>query len=58
MTKLPPGFTHEMKTHIAQKPDKMIGDVPVMNFDRFCCGAHGFSALIVCEVSNPHIPFR
>ena len=41
MTKLPPGFTHELPQHLSspqQSPvDPELG-VPVMNFDDFCCG--------------------
>ncbi len=39
MTKLPPGFTHELGQHIQLEPspDEVLG-VPVLNFDHFCCG--------------------
>ncbi|KAI0063568.1 hypothetical protein BV25DRAFT_1869697 [Artomyces pyxidatus] len=49
MSKLPPGFTHEMRQHLVdQKPviDPLTG-VPIADIENFCCGAHGFSALIV-----------
>jgi hypothetical protein len=42
MTKLPPGFTHELQQHLQQGDahgtyDEVKG-VPVLDFDRFCCG--------------------
>ncbi|KAK7053340.1 hypothetical protein VNI00_003966 [Paramarasmius palmivorus] len=51
-TKLPPGFTHEIKQHL--QPDHHPGidpvtGTPILNFNHFCCGAHGFSALIQTE---------
>ncbi|PPQ93782.1 hypothetical protein CVT25_013491 [Psilocybe cyanescens] len=55
MTKLPPGFTHELPQHL-QQPSHGVFDkekgVPVLNFDHFCCGAHGFSALIETSVAG------
>ncbi|VDB96760.1 unnamed protein product [Peniophora sp. CBMAI 1063] len=51
MTKLPPGFSHEIHQHLRdQQPtiDPTTG-VPVLNFEKFCCGAHGLSALIETE---------
>lgn len=54
MTKLPPGFTHELHQHIPHSrhttSDK--GGVPVLDFNDFCCGAHGFAALIETEVDE------
>ena len=39
MTKLPPGFTHELSQHIQLYPrlDEVTG-VPVVDFEDFCCG--------------------
>lgn len=40
MTKLPSGFTHEVVLHLQQDaipPDEVKG-VPVLDFDKFCCG--------------------
>ena len=39
MTKLPPGFTHEVSQHIRlyPHPDEVTG-VPVIDLDLFCCG--------------------
>ncbi|TEB25000.1 hypothetical protein FA13DRAFT_1638077 [Coprinellus micaceus] len=55
MTKLPPGFTHELHQHIPHSRhttgDK--GGVPVLDFNDFCCGAHGFAALIETELDEP-----
>jgi len=48
MTKLPSGFTHEMRHHLTDKvpePDPLTG-VPILPLEDFCCAAHGFSALI------------
>jgi 7,8-dihydropterin-6-yl-methyl-4-(beta-D-ribofuranosyl)aminobenzene 5'-phosphate synthase len=48
MTKLPPGFTHELPQHLQQQGhgvfDQVKG-VPVLDFDNFCCGTFhlGFS---------------
>ncbi|KDR75785.1 hypothetical protein GALMADRAFT_97658 [Galerina marginata CBS 339.88] len=55
MTKLPPGFTHELSQHI-QQPGHGVFDeekgVRVLDFDDFCCGAHGLSALIETSVTG------
>jgi hypothetical protein len=41
MTKLPPGFTHELQQHVHQPGhgfyDEVKG-VPILDFDKFCCG--------------------
>lgn len=45
MTKLPPGFTHEMRQHLVdQKPpqDPRTG-VPILDFENFCCGKYDFT---------------
>ncbi|KAF5320129.1 hypothetical protein D9611_010275 [Ephemerocybe angulata] len=53
MTKLPPGFTHELQQHIPHsrraEPGEPGAGVPVLDFNDFCCGAHGFAALIETE---------
>ncbi|KAF8633458.1 hypothetical protein AX17_004627 [Amanita inopinata Kibby_2008] len=65
MTKLPPGFTHELHQHLQQglpPGDGTLG-VPVLDFDKFCCGKspHHSSCgppLIVCRsawILSPHI---
>ncbi|KII92071.1 hypothetical protein PLICRDRAFT_36846 [Plicaturopsis crispa FD-325 SS-3] len=53
MTRLPPGFTHEVPTHAGQTPDvDPVTGVKVLDFDKFCCGAHGFSALIETQIGE------
>jgi len=53
MTKLPPGFTHEIRQHLSNdhKLDPRTG-VPIVDLENFCCGAHGFSALIETQVTG------
>ncbi|KAF4599774.1 hypothetical protein EYR40_006875 [Pleurotus pulmonarius] len=51
MTRFPPGFTQELSTHLTEhKPpiDEVTG-VPILDFNAFCCGAHGFAVLIETE---------
>lgn len=56
MTKLPEGFTHELQQHLPHTRRALPGEpgagVPVLNFDDFCCGAHGFAALIETEIES------
>ncbi|KAF9481515.1 hypothetical protein BDN70DRAFT_876153 [Pholiota conissans] len=55
MTKLPPGFTHELPQHLQQDNHGTFDErkgVPVLDFDRFCCGAHGFAALIETSLDS------
>ncbi|CAE6435963.1 unnamed protein product [Rhizoctonia solani] len=48
MTKLPPGFTHEVKRHLTDDPPyDTRTQVPLLDLDNYCCGAHGLSILIV-----------
>ncbi|KAI0745019.1 beta-lactamase-like protein [Earliella scabrosa] len=58
MTKLPPGFIHEVPTHLTHPdvPLDPLTGVPFVDLENYCCGAHGFSALIETEVegSEPH----
>ncbi|KAF7306151.1 7, 8-dihydropterin-6-methyl-4-(Beta-D-ribofuranosyl)-aminobenzene-5'-phosphate synthase [Mycena chlorophos] len=55
-TKLPPGFTHELPQHLQQKSPTLhihpATGVPVLDFNEFCCGAHGFSALIETQIGD------
>lgn len=47
--KLPPGFTNEIRNHLTEhnpRRDPLTG-APFLELDDYCCGAHGFSALIV-----------
>jgi len=41
MTKLPPGFTHELRQHLSYQPpvDPLTG-VPFIDLENFCCGWH------------------
>ncbi|KAF8967865.1 beta-lactamase-like protein [Flammula alnicola] len=58
MTKLPPGFTHELPQHIQQHDHGVFDEVkgvPILDFDRFCCGAHGFSALIETSLADEEL---
>ncbi|KZS98233.1 hypothetical protein SISNIDRAFT_472261 [Sistotremastrum niveocremeum HHB9708] len=53
MTKLPPGFSHEIRQQLGDTPP--IGEetgVPIVDLEHYCCGAHGFSALITTEVEG------
>lgn len=51
MTKLPPGFTHELNQHVPRShpATEDQGGVPVFDLNDFCCGAHGFAALLETE---------
>ncbi|KAJ6625530.1 beta-lactamase-like protein [Mycena sp. CBHHK59/15] len=55
-TKLSPGFTHELPQHLQQQDPPChahpVTGVPVLDFDNFCCGAHGFSALIETQING------
>ncbi|KAJ1304836.1 hypothetical protein OPQ81_005970 [Rhizoctonia solani] len=53
MTKLPPGFTHEIRRHLSDDPpyDPQT-QVPFLDLDNCCCGAHGLSILITTEVGG------
>lgn len=48
MTKLPPGFSSEVRLHLEQGPpiDPTL-QVPILDLDHYCCGAHGLAILIV-----------
>jgi len=59
MSKLPPGFTHELPQHLQQHEHGVFDEkkgVRVLDFDNFCCGAHGFSALIETSLNNEERP--
>ncbi|KAH8078045.1 beta-lactamase-like protein [Cristinia sonorae] len=53
-TKLPPGFTHEIKIHLGEHSPAVnpVTGAPILDFEKFCCGAHGFSALIETQVEG------
>ncbi|KAI0253323.1 hypothetical protein BJV78DRAFT_1372879, partial [Lactifluus subvellereus] len=48
MTKLPSGFTHELRHHLTHKVPELdpLTGVPILPLEDFCCAAHGFSVLI------------
>jgi hypothetical protein len=52
MSTLPPGFSHEIPQHLSRPPpneprkDPLTG-LPFVDLDKYCCGAHGLSILIV-----------
>ncbi|KIK67304.1 hypothetical protein GYMLUDRAFT_37388 [Collybiopsis luxurians FD-317 M1] len=54
LTKLPPGFTLELPLHLQENhcPIDEVTHTPILDFDKFCCGAHGFSALIETEAEG------
>jgi len=39
-TKLPPGFTHEIKIHLGEHGPAInpVTGVPIMEFEKYCCG--------------------
>ncbi|KAG9084633.1 hypothetical protein FRC06_003965 [Ceratobasidium sp. 370] len=51
MTKLPPGFTHEIKGDLTERnpPFDQRTGVPFLDLDNYCCGAHGLSILITTK---------
>jgi 7,8-dihydropterin-6-yl-methyl-4-(beta-D-ribofuranosyl)aminobenzene 5'-phosphate synthase len=52
LQKLPPGFIHELPQHIHApnaEVDSLTG-LPLMRLANFCCGAHGLSILLVCDL--------
>ncbi|KAL5507280.1 hypothetical protein ACEPAH_6736 [Sanghuangporus vaninii] len=57
-TKFPPGFSSELSQHLTKHspPIDDITGVPFVDLENYCCGAHGFSALIETQVegSEPH----
>ncbi|KAI8994090.1 beta-lactamase-like protein [Trametes punicea] len=54
MTKLPPGFIHEVPQHLTHPdvPRDPLTGVPFVDLEHFCCGAHGFSALIETHIQD------
>ncbi|KAA1476800.1 metallo-beta-lactamase protein [Dentipellis sp. KUC8613] len=52
-TPLPAGFAHELRTHLHELVPELDPEtgVPVLDFERYCCGAHGFSALIQTQTT-------
>ncbi|KAG6886166.1 hypothetical protein C0993_000684 [Termitomyces sp. T159_Od127] len=55
MTKLPPGFAHELPQHLQLYPDvDDVTGVPVVDFNHFCCGPDDKS--LVRNVAAMKIP--
>ncbi|KAI0633902.1 beta-lactamase-like protein [Trametes polyzona] len=54
MTKMPPGFILEVPQHLSRPdvPRDPLTGVPFVDLENYCCGAHGFSALIETEVEG------
>ncbi|OSC99332.1 hypothetical protein PYCCODRAFT_1446804 [Trametes coccinea BRFM310] len=54
MTKLPPGFIQEVPQHLLHPdvPMDPLTGVPFVDLENYCCGAHGFSALIETQVQG------
>jgi 7,8-dihydropterin-6-yl-methyl-4-(beta-D-ribofuranosyl)aminobenzene 5'-phosphate synthase len=53
MTKLPPGFSSELRQHLEGTPPiDPVTQVPIIDLDHYCCGAHGLSILIVSFLSQ------
>ncbi|KIY53969.1 hypothetical protein FISHEDRAFT_68341 [Fistulina hepatica ATCC 64428] len=56
MTKLPPGFSHELYQHVKTSPiDPSIG-LPVLDFNDFCCGSHGLGLLLETQCEGDENP--
>ncbi|OWT36218.1 metallo-beta-lactamase superfamily protein [Cryptococcus neoformans Bt1] len=51
---LPPEFTHELPQHLASPdvPKDSLTGLPIMDFDNYCCGAHGLSILIKTTIGE------
>lgn len=51
LSKLPPGFSHELPAHLAHAHKDDLTGLPITAFEDFCCGAHGLSILIVSTLN-------
>ena len=42
MSKLPPGFTHELRHHLTHKVPQVdpLTGVPILPLEEFCCGSY------------------
>ena len=40
MTKLPPGFMHEMRLHLKAAELDPVTGVPILPLENFCCGLY------------------
>ncbi|BEI84996.1 hypothetical protein CcaverHIS002_0503970 [Cutaneotrichosporon cavernicola] len=52
LSKLPPGFSHELPAHLAHAHKDELTGLPVTAFEDFCCGAHGLSILITTTIQG------
>ncbi|KAH8119389.1 beta-lactamase-like protein [Phellopilus nigrolimitatus] len=52
--KLPPGFSSELSQHLSKHspPIDEVTGAPIIDLENYCCGAHGFSALIETYVEG------
>ncbi|KIY66895.1 hypothetical protein CYLTODRAFT_423042 [Cylindrobasidium torrendii FP15055 ss-10] len=57
-TKLPAGFSSELKQHLTGHHHAMdpVTNTPLIDLDNYCCGAHGFGALIETRVDEASSP--
>ncbi|KIO25909.1 hypothetical protein M407DRAFT_75106 [Tulasnella calospora MUT 4182] len=54
MTRLPPGFLHEVHSHLfhpSAPVDEETG-CKILDLENYCCGAHGFSVLIKTKIGD------
>ncbi|PVF96769.1 hypothetical protein CPB86DRAFT_484584 [Serendipita vermifera] len=53
MSKLPPGFSSEVRLQLANNPPMDAAtQTPLLDLDHYCCGAHGLSILIKTHVDG------
>ncbi|EIW68999.1 hypothetical protein TREMEDRAFT_62716 [Tremella mesenterica DSM 1558] len=51
-SKLPEGFSHELPQHLPRAPLDPLTKVPLIDFEHYCCGAHGLSILLKTTVNG------
>jgi len=52
-TPMPSGFTSELDVHLSEHPvHDLVTGASVVDLENYCCGAHGFSALIETKVKG------
>ena len=56
MTKMPPGFSGEVRNHLADDPpiDELTG-VPILDLENYCCGEYH---IVVRIVANSTLAFQ
>ncbi|KAG8909863.1 hypothetical protein FRC01_006681 [Tulasnella sp. 417] len=54
MASLPPGFVHEHHSHLSKPsaPADLETGCRILDLENYCCGAHGFSALITTSIGD------